>query len=152
MTQHINAAGLALIEAAEGLRLTAYRDSAGVPTIGYGHTHHVRMGQTCTTEQARSWLRDDVAAAEHAVARMVRRALTHNQFAALVSFVYNVGAVAFGTSTLLRLLNAGAPDHEVAAQLARWIHAGGQPVRGLINRRAAERALFLTPDGASDHA
>lgn len=144
--RRINAAGLEIIKSAEGLRLAAYRDSAGVPTIGYGHTRGVKMGRTCSREQAEAWLHEDVAAAEEAVARLARRPLSSNQFSALVSFVYNVGAGAFGESTLLRLLNAGAANTEVADQLERWVHAGGKPLRGLVTRRAAERALFLTPD------
>lgn len=137
----ISKAGLDLIKQFEGLYLKAYRCPAGVPTIGYGHTAGVAMGQTITQQQADDYLRRDVRQFERAVARLVTVPLTQGQFDALVSFAFNLGEGALAQSTLLRLLNAG--DHAGAAdQFDRWNKAGGRVLPGLVRRRAAERALF----------
>ena len=137
----ISKAGLDLIKQFEGLYLKAYRCPAGVPTIGYGHTAGVAMGQTITQQQADDYLRRDVRQFERAVARLVTVPLTQGQFDALVSFAFNLGDGALAQSTLLRLLNAG--DYAgAAAQFDRWNKAGGRVLPGLVRRRAAERALF----------
>lgn len=138
---HISKAGLDLIKQFEGLYLQAYRCPAGVPTIGYGHTAGVAMGQTITQQHADDYLRRDVRQFERAVARLVTVPLTQGQFDALVSFAFNLGEGALAQSTLLRLLNAG--DYAgAAAQFDRWNKAGGRVLPGLVRRRAAERALF----------
>lgn len=137
----ISKAGLDLIKQFEGLYLKAYRCPAGVPTIGYGHTAGVAMGQTITQQQADDYLRRDVRQFERAVARQVSVPLTQGQLDALVSFAFNLGEGALAQSTLLRLLNAG--DYAgAAAQFERWNKAGGRVLPGLVRRRAAERALF----------
>lgn len=137
----ISKAGLDLIKQFEGLYLKAYRCPAGVPTIGYGHTAGVAMGQTITQQQADDYLRRDVRQFERAVARLVTVPLTQGQFDALVSFAFNLGEGALAQSTLLRLLNAG--DYAgAAAQFDRWNKAGGRVLPGVVRRRAAERALF----------
>jgi len=147
-----NAAGLSLIRQAEGLRLRAYLCPAGVWTIGIGTTVYpdgrkVQRGDKCTEQQATDYLANDLQGFERAVAAMVTVPLTENQLSALVSFAYNVGGGALSKSTLLRLLNAG--DYASAAnQFQRWNLAAGKELPGLVKRRAAERALFLTPDSA----
>lgn len=134
--------GLDLIKRSEELRLKAYLDTGGVPTIGWGHTRGVRMGDTCTEGQAETYLREDTAEAVGAVNRLVKVPLTQNQFDALVSFTFNVGEGAMASSTLLRKLNAG--DYRGAAdQLERWVFDNGRKLGGLVTRRAAERELFL---------
>lgn len=139
----ISAAGLELLKGHEGLRLKAYPDTGRVATIGYGHTHGVRLGDTCTKEQAATWLGQDAHLAEVAVNGLVRVPLTQNQFDALVSFVFNVGGNAFATSTMLRLLNSG--DYAGAAkQFDRWVYDNGKVINGLVLRRADERDLFLS--------
>ncbi|ARS54313.1 lysozyme [Kushneria konosiri] len=136
--------GLDLIKASEGLELTAYRDSVGVPTIGYGHTLNVKMGDVITASRAESLLQSDLRRFEAAVNRMVVVEINQNQFDALVSLCFNVGNAAIKSSTLLRLLNAG--DYLGAAdQFPRWVYAGGVKLNGLVKRRAAERDLFLAP-------
>ena len=137
----VSKAGLDLIKQFEGLYLKAYRCPAGVPTIGYGHTAGVAMGQTITQQQADDYLRRDVRQFERAVARLVTVPLTQGQFDALVSFAFNLGEGALAQSTLLRMLNDG--DYAgAAAQFERWNKAGGRVLPGLVRRRAAERALF----------
>lgn len=140
--------GLALTEQFEGLRLTAYQDSVGVWTIGYGHTGaDVHPGLSITLEQASTLLSKDVASAVADVNRLVKVPLTQNQFDALVDFVFNVGGGNLGTSTLLRDLNAGNYA-AAAAQFPRWVHAGGEVLPGLVARRKAEQTLFLQADTA----
>ena len=135
---------LDIIKKSEGLRLEAYLPTTNdVPTIGYGHTKSVKMGQCITINQAEQFLLEDVAWASDAVNRLVKVNLTQNQFDALVSFVFNVGATAFSKSTLLRLLNAG--DYKGAAdQFIRWNKQAGKELKGLTKRRQEERALFLS--------
>ena len=137
-------AGIGLIKQFEGVRLTAYRDSVGVPTIGYGSTRGVKMGDVITQAEADTRLRQDLQSAEFAVNRLVKPALTQNQFDALVSFVFNLGGTALASSTLLKYLNNGKYA-EAAQEFPKWTHAGGAVLAGLIARRAAERALFLQP-------
>ena len=138
---HISEAGLALIRQFEGLRLSAYRCPAGIPTIGYGSTTGVQMGQTITAERAEELLREDVRQFEAAVSRLVKVPLNQGQFDSLTSFAFNLGAKSLEQSTLLRLLNAG--DYSgAAAQFDRWVYASGKKLSGLVKRRAAERALF----------
>ena len=135
-------AGIALIKEFEGCKLAAYLDSVGVPTIGVGHTAGVRIGDTCTDEEADEWLRHDIGTAERCVANSVKVELTQGQFDALVSFAFNLGCRALGNATLLRKLNAG-DDVGASAEFARWSHAGGVQLDGLVRRREAERELFL---------
>ena len=137
----ISERGLALIKEFEGLYLKAYRCPAGVPTIGYGHTAGVAMGQTISEQQADEYLRRDVRMFERAVDRLVKVPLAQGQFDALVSFAFNLGAGALQSSTLLRMLNSG--DYAgAAAQFGRWTKAGGRVLPGLVRRREAERRLF----------
>lgn len=136
--------GLEFIAEHEGLSLVAYPDPAtgGDPwTIGHGRAHGVKPGDTCTAEQALEWLREDVREAEQAIERLVKVDLTQSQFDALVSFVFNLGAGNFGSSTLLKMLNAG--NFEGAeGQFQRWDKAAGRVMAGLTKRRHAEAALF----------
>ncbi|MNJ21237.1 Lysozyme RrrD [compost metagenome] len=134
--------GLSLIKSFEGLRLLAYRDAVGVWTIGYGATRGVKPGMSITQEQAERMLLNDVQRFEPEVERLVKVSLTGNQWDALVSFTYNLGAANLESSTLLRLLNGG--DYAGAAeQFPRWNKAGGKVLPGLVRRREAERVLFL---------
>ncbi|MBX4335526.1 lysozyme [Bartonella raoultii] len=142
----ISKEGLELIKQWEGLRLEAYRDEACVWTIGYGHTSYagkplVHKGMCITKEQAEEILCKDLEQFEHAVEQFVMVSLTDAQFAALVSFCYNVGTTAFCQSTLLKKLNKG--DYEaVPTELQKWNKVGGKPLQGLVNRRAAEAGLW----------
>jgi lysozyme len=135
---------LSLIKQFEGCRLIAYLCPAGVWTIGWGRTTNVKRGDTCTQAQADAWLAQEYDAFEKKVGALVHVPVTANQLGALVSFAYNVGIGALGSSTLLRLLNAGHPD-QAAAQFGRWNKAGGKVLAGLSKRRAAEAALFAKP-------
>jgi len=141
MPRMINSAGLALIKEYEGYSGHAYADTGGVATLGWGHTRGVQMGQSCTPEQAEVWLEADLESAEKDVTAAVKVPLTDNQYAALVSFTFNLGGPALRKSTLLRLLNAG--DYAGAGgQFKFWVYDNGKKLKGLIRRRAAEEALW----------
>jgi lysozyme len=137
MSQTTNNAGLQLIESFEGLRLNSYQDSVGVWTIGYGHTKGVKQGQTITQQQAQAFLQQDLGVAEAAVNRL-GLTLTDNQFAALVSFTFNLGAG--NLNKVMKNGLAAVPD-----RILLFDHAGGKALPGLTRRRQAERALYLTP-------
>jgi lysozyme len=135
--------GIALIKEYEGLRLGAYLCSAGVLTIGYGHTGGVKEGDLITEQKAEQLLQDDLKKFENGVLRLVRVPLTQNQFDALVSFAFNLGVGNLGKSTLLKMLNDR--DYKGAAgQFVRWNKAAGKELAGLTRRRLAESALFLS--------
>ncbi len=134
--------GLELTREFEGLRLEAYQDSAGVWTVGYGHTGaEVHGGLTITRDQAEEFLRGDLEKAAAAVRRLIKVEVTQGQFDALVDFAFNLGAGRLASSTLLRELNAGN-GVGAAEQFARWSCAGGAVLPGLLRRRRAEAARF----------
>jgi lysozyme len=151
MTRQINEAGLALIKHFEGLRLDAYQDVAGIWTVGYGHIRGVCEGMHMTEEQAAQALLDDLAGVENAVDSATSGVATSgNEFAAMVALCFNIGSGNFRASTVLRDHRAG--DYASAADaFLMWDKAqvgdALQPVAGLTNRRNAERALYLQPDG-----
>lgn len=140
MTRNPSPTCLGLVKKFEGCRLTAYKDSVGVLTIGYGHTKGVKPGQRITQEQADSLLRADLAETADSVNRYAPET-SQNQFDALVSFAFNLGFGALAGSTLLRMHNEG--DYAGAAgQFHRWDHAGGRVLKGLTLRRSAEEQLY----------
>ncbi|WP_313564406.1 lysozyme [Acinetobacter sp.] len=144
---HISPSGVDLIRNFESLRLNAYDDGVGVWTIGFGTTKYpngirVKKGDTCTLEQAKAYKQNDLKSFEQTVNNTVKVPLNQNQFDALVSLAYNIGSTAFKNSTLVRQLNEG--NYKAAAnQFNVWVNAGGKRMQGLVNRRAAERTLFL---------
>ena len=140
--------GVDLICSFEGKRLAAYDDGVGVWTIGFGTTVYpngikVKKGDTCTEAQAKAFMAHDLKKFEAAVNNAVTVPLSQNQFDALVSLAYNIGTDAFSKSTLVKKLNAndirGAAD-----QFDVWVNAGGKRMQGLVNRRAREKALFIS--------
>ena len=149
MTLKTSPAGLAIIKKFEGFRSKPYLCPAGVPTIGYGSTYYadgrpVKMTDAPITEaQAQELLQATLAKYEACVNGAVKMPINQNQFDALVSFTYNVGCSAFRNSTLLRQFNQGYTP-QAAEQFARWNRGGGKVLAGLVSRRAAERALFVS--------
>lgn len=132
----------------EACRLQAYRDAGrGVITIGYGHTRGVRLTDKCSQFQANLWLDDDLTEAAELLAKVVDEAvilkLSDHQYAALISFVFNCGQRP--GATLWKRVNAGN-FAQIPAELMKWIYVGKRVVPGLANRRAAEVALWNTPD------
>ncbi|MDE1155864.1 MAG: lysozyme [Acidobacteriaceae bacterium] len=142
-------AGLTLTKDFEGLRLEAYKDAAGVWTIGYGHTgDEVRQGQRITPQQAEALLQTDLQAAVFCVQRVVTAPLTQGQFDALVDFCFNAGQGALERSTLLAKVNR-LEFEEAATEFARWDKSGGKRCPGLSRRRAAEATLFRNTQSAT---
>jgi GH24 family phage-related lysozyme (muramidase) len=138
--------GLNLIKQFEGLKLNAYDDGVGVWTIGYGTIKYpngvrVKHGDKITQAQADQYIANDVATFERAVKMLVNVPLNQNQFDALVSFTYNLGATNLSASTLLKKLNS--KDYNGAAgEFQKWNKAGGKVMTGLVRRRKAEMELF----------
>lgn len=142
----LSSRGLELIKRHEGLRLKAYTCSAGVWTIGYGHTGpDVTPDLLITKEHADRLLAEDVADAEKGVFTRLKTPPTQNQFDAMVSLAFNIGVGAFAKSTVLRLYNAG-DTLGASKAFALWNKAGGKENKGLLKRRLAEAELFLEPE------
>lgn len=143
--RQISNEGLESIKEFEGYRSTAYLDSAGIWTVGYGstriHGRAVKKGDVVTQVEALEQLHNDVKTFSDAVNLLVTVYVSQAQFDALCSLTYNIGATAFEESTLLRLLNDGRYE-QAAMQFDRWVFAAGHQITGLINRRARERELF----------
>ena len=135
--------GLALIKKYEGCRLTAYKCPAGVPTIGYGHTSGVKMGQTITQAQADTYLKADLVKFEKIVSNSLTKSVNQNQFDALVSFAYNIG----NCKSIASLINSGktqaAANKFIDFNKAR-VNGVLKELAGLTKRREEERKLFMT--------
>lgn len=165
--RHINQAGLDLVKEFEGFHsrrfksgpkkgqslpnggVTAYWCPAGVPTIGYGHTKTVIPTdidvKVISPKEAEELLRGDLKNAENAVSNLITVNLNDNEFSALVSFTFNVGAGALKNSTLRKRLNRGDSRTSVAnEEFRKWVKGGGRVLQGLVRRRRAERDLFLS--------
>lgn len=137
----LSAAGLVGIVAHEGYTDRAVIPVPGdVPTIGFGTTDGVRMGDRITPPQALARALTDVGKFEGALRQCVRVPLSQGEYDAYVSLAYNIGARAFCGSTLVQKLNAG--DYAGAcAEISKWDKFRGKPLPGLTTRRAAERAM-----------
>ena len=133
------------IKESEGLRLNAYLDPVGVPTIGWGTTvypdgHKVQLGDTITKDQAEAYLQHDIDKARTAVEKTIDQPLKQNELDALTSFEYNTGGIQ--ASTLATKLNKG-DKAGAASEFDRWVHGDGAVLPGLVKRRAREKKLFL---------
>ena len=134
---------IAKLKTFEGLRLEAYLDDAGVPTIGYGHTgKDVKMGDRISKYWAEDLLRRDLRAVEDAV-NALGVAKTQGQFDALVSFAFNLGADRLKKSTLLRRIRDGDSREAITREWMRWVYAGGKRLNGLVKRRTWEVKRFF---------
>ena len=126
----------------EGLRLEAYRDAAGVPTIGYGHTREVEMGDKITPWWAKELLICDIEEVEEQV-KALGVARTEAQLDALVSFAFNLGIDRLKNSTLLMFIKEKRNMRQIKQEWMRWVYAGGQRLKGLERRRAWEAKRFF---------
>ena len=126
----------------EGLSLEAYEDCAGVPTIGYGHTKNVKMGDRISKYWAKELLKDDVREVEQQVLDL-NVAQTQGQFDALVSFTFNLGIGRLKSSTLLKVIREGGSKNAIKKEFKRWVYAGGKRLRGLELRREWEAKRFF---------
>lgn len=146
--KRIGIAGLQIIKDSESLRLKAYLCPAGIPTIGYGHTKGVKLGDTCTVEQAEAYLINDCEVVENDVNDLFPNC-NQNQFDALCSWIFNLGRPKFVSSTLYRVIRQNAKRKDIEAQWSRWTKAvvNGELVSlpGLVTRRKKESDLYFTP-------
>ena len=127
----------------EGFRRDAYRDAAGVLTIGYGHTgKDVREGDRLTTYGAEQLLMIDLKEHEAAVRRL-NVACTQGQFDALVSFAFNLGIGRLQRSTLLKTIRNGGSKAQIQREFKRWVFGGGKQLPGLVKRREWEARRFF---------
>lgn len=138
--------GLEFLKREEGEKLTVYRDSRGLPTVGVGHLvlpiDNLKVGDTITQDQVDDLLRHDLEIVYHCIENVVTAALNQNQFDALCSLIFNIGTRAFaGSHSVLQNLNIGYYQ-ACADGFLDWRNAGGKPI--LLARRQRERALFLT--------
>lgn len=141
----ISSTGVDLIKHFESCKLTAYQDSVGIWTIGWGHTGSVKKGDIWTQGEADNILLNDLDKFEGYINQHVKVPLTQNQFDALVSWTFNLGPGNLKSSTMLTKLNEKKYD-EVPSQMKRWNKAGGKVLRGLERRRNAEAAMFSGED------
>lgn len=141
---------LAFVQGWESCRLVAYPDGNGVPTIAWGHTRNVHLGQTCTQEAADVWFADEIAQYAEELRPYLVRPPLQRQFDALLSLGYNAGIAppkGIGRAGIMSLFNA-TRDRECADRFLAWNKDGGVVVPGLTKRRAAERAIYLYADYA----
>ena len=143
----VSQAGLNFIAGYEGYSATTYQDVAGLPTIGYGHL--IKSGEsfgTLSKDAALQLLKKDASFAVNAVNKYVKVTLSQNQFDALTSLAFNIGADAFANSTVLRNVNS-ANTLSIDKSFMMWnkarIDGVLTPIQGLTNRRKAEANLFL---------
>lgn len=129
------------IKKSEACKLTAYQDSAGVWTIGYGHTQGVKRGDRCTQYQAEQYLKEDLTRFE-AIANKVRNLTTQGRYDAVLDFIYNCGPTNFNDSTLRKYIEGGRKTWEIQEQFLRWVNSGGKKLGGLVTRRIWEANRF----------
>ena len=142
--KRISDIGLKKLKEFEGLRKEAYLDAAGVPTIGYGHTQGVRMGDVISEYWAEMFLKADLYDVEKQVNSLGD--WNQPQFDALVSFAFNLGFYKLKTSSLLKMIRNGGSMHAIKKEFKRWVYAGGKKLRGLERRREWEAKRFFEAD------
>lgn len=146
----LNKEAIELIKKFEGCKLNAYKDSVGIPTIGYGNTYYengvkVKMGDVITIQRAEELLKNTLDKFSANVEKLIKTTVTENQFGALVSLAYNIGIGNLTNSTLLKKVNANASDTSIRGEFLKWNKAGGTVLTGLTNRRALEADLYFKP-------
>lgn len=146
----INNAGLELIKEFEGFEADSYQDPVGIWTVGYGTTRAAAVGidpkpgVSVTEPEGEYYLRLAVDKFASAILPKIKRPINQNEFSAFLSLAYNIGPGAFGRSSALKHFNAG-DKQKAADSILLWNKAGGRVLRGLVRRREAEKALFLSP-------
>lgn len=129
------------IKRSEACALESYKDSAGVWTIGYGHTAGVKRGDRCTRYQAEQWMQQDLTRFENE-ANKVKRIATQGQYDAVLDFIYNCGPGNFNQSTLRKYIESGRKTYEIQREFLRWVNSGGKFQGGLYTRRIWEAARW----------
>ena len=138
----VSAAALVGIATHEGYRSEAYKDAVDIPTIGFGETAGVKMGDETTPERALVQLLESTEKHADAIRQCIRVPLYQHEFDAYISLAYNIGTGAFCRSTLVKKLNA--KDYAGACEeIRRWNKAGGKVLPGLVKRREAEYRMCM---------
>ena len=138
----VSAAALVGIATHEGYRSKAYKDTVGIPTIGYGETAGVKIGDKTTPERALVQLLSSTEKHADAIRQCIKVPLYQHEFDAYISLAYNIGTGAFCRSTLVKKLNA--KDYAGACEeIKRWNKAGGKVLPGLVKRREAEYRMCM---------
>lgn len=146
---NISAVGLNLIKKYEGFFSKPYLCPAKVPTIGYGVIRYPNgrrvtlQDKPITEKEASDLLAQLLVNYENDVKRLVKKPLSQNQFDALVSFTYNLGAANLGKSTLLKKINVNPNDPSIRAEFPKWNKAAGKVLNGLTRRRNEEADLYF---------
>ena len=135
--------GIELIKRWESFSPVAYRCSAGVLTIGYGHTENVNVDVSITEQEAVDILKDDLQERERLL-NGLGLSVSQRQFDACMSFIFNLGFYAFKSSTLLEKIKHNPKDLDIAGEFIRWIRVNGNPSRGLLLRRLDEAGLYFS--------
>ena len=125
----------------EACSLTAYQDSVGVWTIGYGHTAGVKRGDKIGMYQAEQFLREDLERFE-AIANKCKRLSSQGKFDAVLDFIYNCGPANFEKSILKKYIEGGKKTWQIQEEFLKWVNAGGQKLGGLVSRRIWEANRF----------
>lgn len=138
------AAAVALVGAWEGVRTVAYRDIVGIPTVCFGETRGVKMGDRYTLDECKVMLGDGLVEFERGMRACLKNpdAIPDKPYVTFLSLSYNIGTRAFCGSTVARRANAGDIRGACNA-IPMWNKAGGRVVKGLVNRRAEERQICL---------
>lgn len=140
----LTAAAVALVGAWEGVRTVAYRDIVGIPTVCFGETRGVKMGDRYTMDECRAMLGDALVEFETGMRACLKApdAIPEKPYVAFLSLSYNIGTGAFCGSTVARRANEGDIKGACNA-IPAWNRAGGKVVKGLVNRRAEEQRICL---------
>lgn len=134
---------IAILTKYEGLQLHAYKCPAGRPTIGYGHTKGVKLGQVITKDKAVSLLREDIREVEEYLAKRYP-SISQNKFDALVCLIFNIGISNFDQYYISNLIDNNASQESIIRAWSNIVYAGGKKLNGLVLRRAEEVALFFS--------
>ena len=140
---NLNQAGIDLIKKFEACSLLVYQDLVGLHTVGWGHRTFLPLGEVIDQQKAEELLTGDLASTCTAMKGCITMDLNDNEFSAIVSLAFNVGVNAIKQSTLIKLVNGGGLI-PASNEFEKWSHAGGKEVPGLLRRRLAEKALFLS--------
>lgn len=145
----LNKTGYDLIKQFEGCKLTAYQDSVGVWTIGYGSTYYenmqkVKQGDKVSQQRANEIFEFVASRFARNVDDIITSKPTQNQFNAVVSLAYNIGLGNFQKSTLLKKLNKNPNDKTIKDEFMKWVNAGGRKLQGLVNRRKKEAEIYYS--------
>ena len=145
----LNKTGYDLIKRFEGCKLTAYQDSVGVWTIGYGSTYYenmqkVKQGDKVSQQRANEIFEFVASRFARNVDDIITSKPTQNQFNAVVSLAYNIGLGNFQKSTLLKKLNKNPNDKTIKDEFMKWVNAGGRKLQGLVNRRKKEAEIYYS--------